>query len=157
MFEEHLESHINNNYMFTDGSKTAEGVGCAAVNQNITIYKKLLPISSVYTAELHAIKEAIYHEASKQSESLTIITDSKSSIQGILNCKSKNPIIKSIRNQTVSFENGINLCWVPSHIGVLLNERADKAANKATFKLSHLGISPRSLLSVHTRQVPVLS
>ena len=69
--------------MFTDGSKTAEGVGCAAVNQNITIYKKLLPISSVYTAELHAIREAICHEASNQSESLTIINDSEGFIQGL--------------------------------------------------------------------------
>ena len=152
MFEEHLESHMNGNFMFTDGSKTRDGVGCAAVNQNITIYKKLNPISSVYTAELHAIKEAIYHEASKQSESLTIITDSKSSIQGIINCKTKNPIIKSIRNQTISFENGINLCWVPSHIGVLLNERADKAANKATSKLSaDITEIPRSDMKNHIK------
>ena len=152
MFEEHLESHMNGNFMFTDGSKTRDGVGCAAVNQNITIYKKLNPISSVYTAELHAIKEAIYHEASKQSESLTIITDSKSSIQGIINCKTKNPIIKSIRNKTISFENGINLCWVPSHIGVLLNERADKAANKATSKLStDITEIPRSDMKNHIK------
>ena len=53
----------------------------------------------------------------------------------MLNGNSKNLIIKSIRNQTILFENGVSFCWVPSHAGVQLNERADKAANKAISKL----------------------
>ena len=69
MFEEHVDQlHINTSIMFTDVSKTGEGVGCAVLNQNITSYERLLPISSICTAEFHAIKEAIYHELSNQSE-----------------------------------------------------------------------------------------
>ena len=86
-------------------------------------------LHSIYTAELPVIKEAIYHETSNQSESF-IITDWKGSIQGILHCiyilHSKNPIIKSIRDQTISFENGVSFCWVPSYTVVQLNEKQTK-------------------------------
>ena len=54
----HKNNH-NSNYWYTDGSKTAERVGFAAVGSNRTLGGGLTPNASVYTAELYAIKTAV--------------------------------------------------------------------------------------------------
>ena len=45
--------------IFTDGSKGTAGVGCAALSKDARIQKSLSDDTSVYTAELTAIKYAL--------------------------------------------------------------------------------------------------
>ena len=54
-----LEHHPNHLYVFTDGSKDNNKTACAAV-LNETILKKALPMeSSIFTAEVFAIDQAL--------------------------------------------------------------------------------------------------
>ena len=56
-----------------------------------------------------------------------IITDSLSSLQALKSQKLNNPIVSNILHmcQHLSGHKDIIFCWVPSHIGIQGNERAD--------------------------------
>ena len=152
IFRDHILKH-QPPIMYTDGSKRSEGVGCAAVDDQAVFAKKLSPLASVYTAELLAIQEAVTQLSLRNSVSAVIVTDSKSAIQGLKNTNSKNPLIRNIRNKSLHFENKLTLCWVPSHIGIHLNEKADKEANQIALKttIDHETI-PKSDMKVHIKQ-----
>ena len=54
-FSEHHSQHTTQISIYTDGSKSVEGVGFAVVSGSPVIKKKLLSSSSIFTAELHAV------------------------------------------------------------------------------------------------------
>ena len=58
-FISHASEHENSISIYTDGSKSSEGVGCAVVTPDTVIKKKLPSISSVFTAELLAVLTAV--------------------------------------------------------------------------------------------------
>ena len=63
-----------------------------------------------------------------------IYTDSLSSILAIENNKENHPILNQIYNiqtELHSLGKQLTLCKVPAHIGVKVNEEADKAAEQA--------------------------
>ena len=129
IFRDHVRQHEDDNTFFTDGSKTEVGVSFAVSAPTQLLANRIQSSASIFTAELHAIKRVIsqFH----LNNSITICTDSKSSIQSINRYQHPNPIIQEIQQLIISNENAINLCWVPSHIGVEGNERADAAAREA--------------------------
>lgn len=126
---DHLEEHSHPEVIYTDGSKTAEGVGFAHCTIANTYSEKIPPICSIYTAELFAIYSAICH-AQLQKRDTTIVTDSLSAIQGLKKYKNNHPVVNKILQQVKEDEIQICLCWVPSHVGVSGNERADVAARQ---------------------------
>lgn len=143
IFEDHVMQHNHSFPIFTDGSKDDHGVGYAytcATNS----HQCRLPIqSTIYSAELFAIRDAIiYAENELPNESdITLHTDSKSSIQAISSPLAKNPIIQFIQDLIISSNKNYILCWVPSHVGIPGNEHADHLARSSIL----LPITPMSL------------
>ena len=100
--------------------------------------KRVQKYASVYTAEVQAILGAI--EMAKQSENriITIVTDSRSAIAGVLKYNNQLPIIRKIQKEKVVSENSFRLCWVPtlpSHIGITHSDRVDTTAQRAIDQL----------------------
>ena len=85
MFLPHqYENHRVCVHIYTDGSKNNEVVGCAAITDRHKILEKLLPASSVFTAELFAIKNAMLLVDNSNDQQFTIYSDSMSAIQAII-------------------------------------------------------------------------
>ena len=125
---------------YTDGSKTACGVGAAAISGKSITTASLPCEASILSAELYAIKMAITKIKLKTqhiSKYHLICTDSLSSLTLFSNIPSKHPLVRLLQHEisslnTLSVE--IVLMWVPSHCGILGNERADLAAQMASTK-----------------------
>ena len=70
---------------------------------------------------------------------ITIVSDSKSSIQALSSPQSKNPLINKTRSICYKTGKKYQLCWVPSHVGITGNEQADRLANRATKNSIQIG------------------
>jgi ribonuclease HI len=130
-------------HIYTDGSRTDGGnVGSAAHTPFNNIINRLSNRHSVYDAELHAIGLAMdwildHFKLNPIILSYTILSDSLSAIQSIININyfyysaSFENIVKNIlkANKNLIL---INIVWVPSHVGLPGNERADVLAREAT-------------------------
>ena len=129
IYLDHQQGHGDSFVVYTDGSKTDEGVAYSIITQDQTISNKIPSTATVFTSEILAIKQAL--EEHRDQPNITICSDSKSAIQAICCYQHKNPIIRQIQ-QSLYHLPQTRLCWVPSHIGVQGNERADAAARNAT-------------------------
>ena len=138
MFRNHQQVyHAQSAHFYTDGSKSSDGVGIGVHAANDDISIKIPSTSSIYTAELLAIEVAL--EKSMQHSDSTIFTDSMSSIQGLQDIYSKNPIITKLQTDIINlFESGrsVKICWTPSHIQIDGNEKADQLAKVAQTSLN---------------------
>ena len=107
-------------------------VGCAAVFQSQELLKRLPNESSIYSAEVITIDLAMNIIANNKSSKFIICSNFKSVLQ-TLQSKDLTPLITRLLDKinTLSKNNSIILTWIPSHIGIQGNERADKAAKKA--------------------------
>ena len=136
---EHIKLH-NHNHLYTDGSKDENGVGLAVYGNNIKIQSSLSNIASVFTAELLAIKSALKIVMKNHLKEITIFSDSLSSINAIKSYSNKSNIVKEIKFilHEMKLKNiSVTLCWIPSHIGLEGNEKADIYAKEAkTFPIS---------------------
>ena len=108
-------------------------VGCAAVFQNQELLKRLPNESSIYSAEVIAIDLAMNIIANHKSSKFIIYSDSKSVLQVLQSKNSSTPLITRLLDKmnTLSKNNSIILTWIPSHLGIQGNERADRAVKKA--------------------------
>ena len=131
-FLAHTEKHHQDKIYYTDGSKTANGTASAYTIDGDTKNTKLPELSTIYTAELHAIYAAIKDAINKTFTKITIFTDSRSTIQGIMKYGNDHPIIVKIKDKANQSNIQITICWVPSHCGILGNETADEAARLET-------------------------
>ena len=130
--------YSNFSEIFTDGSKSSDGVGSAAVSSRSSCVASLPKEASIFSAELHAIQMAvdstgrrIYHQ-SDQQQNHVIYTDSKSSVDS-LHIRNNHPVIRYIVNKLNTLkQSGINveICWIPSHVGIQGNEAADQKAKE---------------------------
>ena len=133
MFLHHLrDQHSNDFRLYTDGSKVENGVAYAIANEDLEISKRLHNNATIFTAELKAILDAVKCANNTDHPKIVIITDSRSSIQTITNIYTRNPLKQEIQDAIRSEGKHFSLCWVPSHIGVEGNERADQLARAAT-------------------------
>ena len=93
--------------------------------------------ASIYSAETTAIDLAMNIIANHKASKFIIYTDSKSVLLALQNRDTSPPpppplITKLLNNlNTLSKNNNIIFTWIPSHIGIQGNEKADKAAKKA--------------------------
>lgn len=122
--------------IFTDGSKVDGRTG-AAFTAEETVFKFRLPnASSVFTAELYSIYQASEYIVNDNSSNQFIIqTDSYSTIQSLQQIYSNNTLVQRTQdNFHRAATNGkeVQILWVPSHVGIEGNERADQAAKDAT-------------------------
>ena len=79
----HMKSHEGYFPIYTDGSKMCSGVGFAAICSQFKKSSSLPSITSVYTAELFAIKTALTSVQDLHTNKVIIYSDSLSAIDAI--------------------------------------------------------------------------
>ena len=120
-------------HIYTDGSKEEEKVGCAAITRQHSSSARLPDHSSIFTAELFAIKLALEHIEDYPYSSFIVCSDSKPVLEALISAELRNPLVLEVLNllHRIMPENDIIFCWLPSHIGIKGNEMADTAAKEA--------------------------
>ena len=123
-------------HIYTDGSKSTEGVGFAAVFPTTTSGGRLTREASIFTAELYAINAAV-HEILKgtiNGNRFTIFSDSRSALLALRSDSSFSLILAETKELIRRAEEDniiIGLFWVPGHVNVRGNKKADAAALRA--------------------------
>ncbi len=129
LFNKFKAEHNTYTFIYTDGSLQNGRTGFAVYSQNYNYFIRLPDICGIYTAELTAILYALKYIKNKNLKKAVICTDSSSSL---LTLKSvghyRNHLVYNIRELVKHFS--VNQCqikflWIPSHVGIPGNERAD--------------------------------
>ena len=134
---EHMRRKINTTNIFTDGSKSSEGVGFAVYSEQDQVSYSLPYTSSIFTAEVMAILYATLTINKSSNSKFTIYTDSRSAIDALDQYEHKCSLVQKTKIMIHKLkEKGkeVQLCWIPSHIGIRGNEIADSMAKKAITK-----------------------
>lgn len=136
--------------IYTDGSKTSDGVGAAAVFPDSTLSHSLPEHASIFTAELVAILLALARILASDSASpYVIFSDSLSALQALQVISTRSPIVLEVQRFLFllhSRRKSVSFCWIPSHIGIPGNESADKeAVRAATCRRSCQELTPDAL------------
>lgn len=131
IFLNHLSEHEVDLKVYTDGSKTNEGVGFSIHCEETSASHRLREHFSIFTAELYGLLEAVKYAKTRSSEQLALITDSRSSIQAIIKPFSRNVLVQKIQAEISDFSRPVKLCWTPSHCNIRGNEMADQLARRA--------------------------
>ena len=134
-FLAHLEMHPST-HIYTDGSKMEQCVGFAAVTQDSSNSGGLPSEASIFTAELYAIKAAVDDivGTGEAGNTFTIFSDSRSALLALRRSITRSPIIAEIKeliHRAETKDMRLDLCWVPAHVNVAGNEKADTAAKDA--------------------------
>ncbi|XP_076029848.1 uncharacterized protein LOC143018373 [Oratosquilla oratoria] len=129
--------YLDDLLIYIDGSVFEDGRSGAGIYLHNTkeAYPVKLPPTTIITAELIAIREAVRKVLTlpHPSPQVTVLSDSKSSLIAIQNgsCASRPAILNDVLcllteagRAAVHFR----FQWVPSHVGLLGNEMADKTA-----------------------------
>ena len=135
LFMEHMKFHCNNQY-FTDGSKEGIYGGAAVfdVVENLAHRYKIEGHLSIFSIEAIAILKALEKIKEKEDKNAVIYSDSKSVLQAIKGGDQSNGHLLEIRkqlDQLIVEDYRISLCWVPAHVGIWGNEKADEEAKRA--------------------------
>merc|ERR1712002_710162 len=135
MFRAMIQERYNNHRkIYTDGSKSGNGVGSAAVTENGAITASLPTEASIYSAEMYAIKMAVSNAEQSRAPQTVIFSDSRSVIDS-LHPRNDHPICRYLNHKLHTLQNRnitVEICWVPSHIGIDGNEKADQKAKEAS-------------------------
>lgn len=127
---------------FTDGSSDSSldrggaGIFLTHANDKSESHKiSVGKIASNYTCELVAIKEALnlyYSKAIQNSNGLLLFSDSRSALQAILRGNSQlTQDIILLLNEITTAQRACILQWIPAHVDIDGNEKADILAKEA--------------------------
>lgn len=131
-FHELTDHFQTDEILFTDGSKTPTGVAFAVVWDQTEFVASIDKRASIYTAELHAILKAVElvtHEY--RSKRAAICSDSLSSLKTLTSRFANDPMVTKIQiaiHDLIVKGINITLVWVPGHVGIRGNEKADMLA-----------------------------
>ena len=105
----------------------------AAVSAQKSITKSYEKELSIFTAELRALHLALLDIKLRPEEKHIIFSDSKSALQAIQDITSTNTEVKKLfeLHTEIRQTKQVIFCWVPSHIGIVGNEAADREAKAA--------------------------
>lgn len=155
-----ISNKYNNFYqIYTDGSiiNNLVGFGYYDTQEKLSYSSKLKTGFTILNAEIVAIINAIEYANHKNIENLVIFTDSKNACTLLLNFhKTDNFLITKLLNDIhKSNINNIHIQWIPSHIGLIGNDRADQAAKLGTTrnKEEQIGYTLGDLINVFKNEV----
>jgi ribonuclease HI len=121
--------------IYTDGSKEGNSVAAAMIYRHNSVVTARLPDhSSIFSAEAHAILLALDFIDRLDSCKFVVFSDSLSCLQAMHNVKWASPLIRHILEKCHLLSlagKAIHFCWIPSHVGITGNERADAEAKAA--------------------------
>lgn len=109
-------------------------MAAAAVIDKSVFSTRLPDGATIFTAEAKAIQLAFEYIKSSTANKFTIYSDSLSCLQSIKNMKIEQPYILDLLVQYYHLTHQgkvIEFCWIPSHIGIPGNTKADGAAKTA--------------------------
>ena len=121
-------------FIYTDGSVLDDKAAVAAVIDNYSSIERLPDKSSIFSAELYALYLALdrVETTDDDERNFIIFSDSKSALQAISGQDWTHPLVLYILerlNWLVQYqEKRILFYWIPSHVGIIGNEKADTAA-----------------------------
>lgn len=147
-FNKILYDNLSDMKIYTDASKSKDGVGAAVITPTETKMYRLPQNCSVYTAELFAIAQAMHCAAECNLQDFIICTDSFSSLQTIESLYTRHPIANEIQHLILNKQRltgTMKFIYTPSHVGIEGNESADKAAKKSITM-----IQPRNITGLPT-------
>ena len=127
--------HSKHKNLFTDDSKSEDGVGCAVVHNGTSYAAKLPKSASIFTAKITAIIKAfeiVYH--SKRNK-FVIYSDSKNVLASLRKYNVFHPLIQKVQEclfRIFARLKSVSFCWVPAHVGIRGNEQTDQEAKKAS-------------------------
>ena len=133
LFLEHVTEHEGFIPVYTDGSKSDAGVGFGIIFPDAERSGSLPNCASIFTAELYAILVVLKEIVVNKDKKFVIHSDSLSALQS-LTYSSHHPLIIEILEWLFLLSRKgkvIEFCWVPAHVGVAGNERADEIAKNA--------------------------
>lgn len=145
---DYLGKKQNTLHIYTDGSKSSDSVSvgsaclCEKTGEQITL--SLNKRASIFTAECTAINEALNIALNNKDKNSLIITDSLSAIETLEHpnfSAQTNPLIFEIRRKVHEFnfknnhDTSVKFIWVPSHQGIIGNEKVDQMAKSATLNV----------------------
>ena len=122
--------------IYTDGSKTTEGVGAAyAIPSGEQLYR-LPATSSILTAELVAISAAVQDDSLRNTphHNIVICTDSMNSLKLLGQMYPTCVLVQQIHYQLALLHQtgkDIHFLWSPSHQDIDANNQVDAAAKLA--------------------------
>ena len=131
---EHIEQYSVHTVAYTDGSKSESGAGCAFVCGDAVRCFTLPKHASVFTCELVAILKLLCFIEIKPARSYLVLSDSLSGLQSFTQFYPPDPLVQDILLRLTALAREgttVTFCWIPSHVGIAGNERADRAANHA--------------------------
>ena len=133
-FYEFLDKHKEFYQIYTDGSRDGDRVAAAVVARGHVSRSRLPDGASVYSAELSALESALEFAWTKRLRKVLVVSDSLSALQALRGGEISHPYLYGIFLQLCrldSLGSEVVFCWVPSHMGIPGNERADQAAKSA--------------------------
>ncbi|KAL4103942.1 hypothetical protein QTP88_019259 [Uroleucon formosanum] len=117
--------------IYTDASKSINGTGFAIVDGPQVKTFRLPSFSSIFTAESYALYMAVQFALQSDYKYTLILSDSLSALISLQDHHPQNEVIQLTKDLISASKNKIKFMWVPSHIGIPGNEKADKMANEA--------------------------
>ena len=122
--------------IYTDGSKTENGTGCAILASGETHAWSFHKYASIYTAELYAIwKATLLCCESEDYNNFLICSDSLSALNSLASpLTTTNPLVHLIYSSVIrlhQIRKYVTFVWVPGHTGIEGNSTVDTAARNA--------------------------
>ena len=136
-FQDFKCDHQGFHFIYTDGSKSARGVGCAFVHGEMSYQTKLKRQYAIFTAESIALLQAIHYVNLHCMPKSVICVDSLSVLLALQATESFHPLIVEARDELQRLKERHLQCiilWVPAHSGISGNEMADSQAKQAVLK-----------------------
>ncbi|GBL84435.1 hypothetical protein AVEN_117196-1 [Araneus ventricosus] len=136
-FYDHRQRYSDYVPIYTDGPKSDNHVGSAAVFPDFTIDETLHPFCFVYTSELYAIYLGLLKISTLNFKKAIIYTDSMSGINALQSAKyNTHPLVMKCFELHHTLKNiKVKYCWIPGHVGIPGNELSDKAAKSTNASL----------------------
>ncbi|WP_179117650.1 ribonuclease H family protein, partial [Solemya velum gill symbiont] len=131
LYREYCTNHPTDIHLFTDGSKDELRVAAAACTPSTYFASSLPEGASIYTAELYGILFALRLIKKAHVDTATVFSDSLSALQAIQNFHIHHPLVLKIYLEYSKMLSQVTFCWLPGHMGIPGNERADRLAKAA--------------------------